>query len=98
MKEKGLQDAANMDTGCLRQEKMESPLQGSWDPTPVTTFICLVRMKQSIKSEVATPSGTFQHEVELIQSIRSVQARRRLHDRNANVDGCVSSLHYLSTD
>lgn len=44
------------------------------------------RMKQPVNSEVATPSGTFQHEVKMIQSIRSVQARRRLHDRNSNVD------------
>ena len=53
-------------------------------------------MKQPVNSEVATPSGTFQHEVKMIQSIRSVQARRRLHDRNSNVDRCVSSLHYLT--
>lgn len=30
----------------------------------------------------ATPSGTFQHEVKLIQSIRGVQARRKLHDKS----------------
>ena len=98
MKGKRLQDAGNLSTGLKKkkQEKTKSALQESLEPTLITTFIYVVRMKQPVNSEVATPSGTFQHEVKMIQSIRSVQARRRLHDRNSNVDRCVSSLHYLT--
>jgi len=86
MKGKRLQDAGNLGTGFKKQEKTKSALQESLEPTLITTFIYLVRIKQPVNSEVATPSGTFQHEVKMIQSIRSVQARRRLHDRNSNVD------------
>ena len=96
MKENRMQDAENLGTRFKKQEKTKSALQESLEPTLITTFIYLVRMKQPVNSEVATPSGTFQHEVKMIQSIRSVQARRRLHDRNSNVDRCVSSLHYFS--
>ena len=96
MKENRMQDAENLGTRFKKQEKTKSALQESLEPTLITTFIYLVRMKQPVNSEVATPSGTFQHEIKMIQSIRSVQARRRLHDRNSNVDRFVSSLHYLS--
>ena len=71
MKEKRLQDAGNLGTRFKKQEKTKSASQESLEPTLIKTFIYLVRMKQPVNSEVATPSGTFQHEVKMIQSIRS---------------------------
>lgn len=49
----------------------------------ISPVVNQARLKPSVNGEAATPTGTFQHELKLIQSIRSVQPRRRLHERNA---------------